>query len=140
MYFNQATVLALAALLPALSIQSAVLLPRQRGAYCQTSNGSPLTEDITKVINELKDRPADELCRQTNDEGSDCTTLVKHETAAISVCGGVDAEDKGTSCRDVANYAKDIQTQCLKSGLGKSGGQYVISPSLRVEVINSKAT
>lgn len=136
MYLNRATILALASLLPALTMQSAVL-PRQRGGYCQTSTGSPKTEDITNVINELNGYDADALCPQINGEASDCTTLVKHNSAAISICGGMDAEGTGTNCHDVAKYANDIQQECLNTGLGRSGGQYVISPSLRVEVINS---
>ena len=137
MHFSTASVLALATLLPTLTLSAAVL-PRQRGATCQTSTGSPKTEDITNVINELKGRDAGALCRQTNGEGSDCTTLVKHNSAAISICGGKDDEGKGTLCSDVANFANDIQQECLNNG--RSGGQYVISPSLRVEVINSHDT
>ena len=136
MYLNHITILALASLLPALTAQSPVLA-RQQGTYCQTSTGSPKTEDITNVINELKGYPADQLCPQTNGEASDCTTLVKHKSAAISICGGKDAEGQGTNCHDVANYANDIQQECLDTTLERAGGQYVISPSLRVEVINT---
>jgi hypothetical protein len=133
MYMNRATILALASLLPALTMQSA-LLPRQRGCYCETSTGSPKTEDITNVINELHGYDADAICAQTNDAASQCTTLVSHNSAAISICGGL---DDTTNCQDVAKYANIIQQQCLNTGLERSGGQYVISPSLRVEVISS---
>ena len=134
MHFSRATILALASLLPALTMQSPVL-PRQDGAYCQTSTGSPLTGDVTDVINQLKGWGPDALCPQTNGEASDCTTLVQHNSAAISICGAVDAEGTGTNCYDVANYANDIQQECLDTGLGRAGGQYIISASLRVEVI-----
>lgn len=136
MHFSRATILAFASLLPTLTMQSPVL-PRQQGAYCQTSTGSPLTGDITDVINQLNGYDPGALCPQTNGEASDCTTLVKHNSAAISICGGVDAKGTGTNCHDVAGYADDIQQACLNTGLGRAGGQYVISPSLRVEVINS---
>ena len=58
-------------LLVALAIQNA-MIPRQRGAYCQTSTGSPVTADITNVIEELKGYAPDGLCPQTNPEARDC--------------------------------------------------------------------
>lgn len=134
MYFNRATILTLTSLLPVLTVHSAVL-PRQQGVYCQTSTASPLTGDVTSVINQLNGYGADALCRQTNGKASDCTTLVNHGSAAISVCGEVDKDGEGTNCHDVAKYANDIQQECLDTGLGRAGGQYVISASLRVEVI-----
>ena len=136
MHFSRATILAFASLLPTLTMQSPVL-PRQDGAYCQTSAGSPKTGDVTDVVNQLNGYDPGALCPQTNDKASDCTTLVKHKSAAISICGAVDAEGTGTDCHDVARYANDIQQECLDTGLGRAGGQYVISPGLRVEVINS---
>ncbi len=116
MYLNRVTILALTSLLSALTMQSAVL-SRQRDAYCQTSIGSPKTEDIINVINELNDYDADALCPQINGEASDCTTLVKHNSAAISICGGMNAEGTSINCHDVAKYANDIQQKCLNTEL-----------------------
>ena len=136
MHLNRATILALAASLPVLTMQSAVL-PRQEGVYCQTSAASPLTGDITDVINQMKGYDPNTLCPQTNGKASDCTTLLKHNSAAISICGATDAKGEGTNCQVVANYANDIQQECLDSGLGRSGGQYDISAGLRVEIIHA---
>ena len=104
MHLNRATLLALASSLAGLTTQSAVI-PRQNGVYCQTSTASPLTGDITEVINQMKAYDPSELCRQTNGKASDCTTLLKHKSAAISICGQTDAKGEGTHCQVLANYA-----------------------------------
>ncbi|MCJ1280066.1 hypothetical protein MMC21_007891 [Puttea exsequens] len=131
MYFNRSTILSLVSLLPALSLQAAVI-PRQSGVYCQTSSASPDTADITLVINQLKGEGPDAICGQNNGHASDCTTLVTKNSAGISICGGTEDTSK---CMDIANYANDIQQECLSNG--KAGGQYQISASLRVEVIGN---
>lgn len=66
---------------------------------------------------------------------ADCTTLVSHNSAAISVCGGEDDDGSALSCVDVANYANQIQQTCQSNGL--AGGTYTVSASKRVEVIHS---
>lgn len=107
---------------------------RQNGVTCQTSSGSPDTGDVTDVINQLGGRG--EKCPQTNGHASDCTTLVSHKGAAISICGGTDPEDEGMDCATVAGYANQIQQACLSDG--RAGGTYTIGPSQRVEVIHSE--
>ncbi|MCJ1462816.1 hypothetical protein MMC07_001419 [Pseudocyphellaria aurata] len=110
---------------------------RQNGVTCQTSSASPLTGDVTDVINQVRGQGGS--CPNTNGAASDCTTLVKHKGAAISVCGEVDDGGSALSCEDVANFANQIQQACL-NGPGddpntRTGGTYTVSPSKRVEVI-----
>ncbi|KAM0803717.1 hypothetical protein BDR22DRAFT_839699 [Usnea florida] len=109
------------------------LIPRQDGVTCQTSDASPKTADVTDVINQLTGQGG--LCPQTNGKASDCTTLVSHNSAAISICGGTDPHDGGAECVVLAGYADQIQQACGNNGL--VGGTYTISASQRVEVIHS---
>ena len=67
MYFTKATVLALIAAIP-LALSSPILESRQNGVTCQTSSGSPLTDDVTDVINQLRGQGGS--CPQTNGEAS----------------------------------------------------------------------
>lgn len=169
MHFSKATVLAVVASIP-LALGSPTLFSRQNGVTCQTSSGSPFTGDVTLVINELKGRGDKAKCAQTNDSASsktsfhifhhhrwycrsktiansflpECTTLVKEKTAAISVCGGEDDKNSALLCKDVADYANQIQQTCLNGPAGdantRSGGTFTVSQSKRIVVINSKDT
>ncbi|KAL6716085.1 hypothetical protein ACLMJK_005651 [Lecanora helva] len=132
MYTTKATTL-LSLFAAITTINAGVLIPRQNGVTCQTSSGSPDTGDVTDVINQIRGQGG--LCPQTNGHASDCTTLVSHNSAAISICGGTDPEDGGTSCADIAGYANQIQQDCLSDG--RAGGTYTLSASQRVEVIHS---
>lgn len=67
MYFTKTTVLALVAAIP-LALSSPILETRQNGVTCQTSSGSPLTPDVTDVINQLRGQGGN--CPQTNGEAS----------------------------------------------------------------------
>lgn len=53
MYFTKATVLTLFTAIP-LTLPSPILENRQKGVTCQTSSGSPITIDVTGVINQLR--------------------------------------------------------------------------------------
>lgn len=145
------------------SFASPTLLTRQNGVTCQTSTASPVTGDVTLVINEIRGRGGS--CPQTNGKGSgkvlssplnkrtfrktlptlspDCTTLVTQGEAAISVCGGTDDDSSALSCADVANFANQIQQTCLNGPPGdantRTGGTFTVSPSKRVEVINTSS-
>lgn len=67
MYLSRPTITALVAALPA-AIGFPTLSPRQNGVTCQTSDASPVTGDITDVINQL--RGGGGSCPQTNGEAS----------------------------------------------------------------------
>lgn len=67
MYFTKATVLAFIAAIP-LTLSSPILETRQNGVTCQTSSGSPITADVTDVINQLRGQGGS--CPQTNGEAS----------------------------------------------------------------------
>ena len=69
MYFSKITTFAIVAAFPA-AFSSPILDARQDGTTCQTSSGSPLTGDVTAVINQLKGLGAGILCAQTNGEAS----------------------------------------------------------------------
>ncbi|KAL8870674.1 MAG: hypothetical protein Q9198_007577, partial [Flavoplaca austrocitrina] len=135
MHTNQFFILAFAAattLATALPPDGAPALnSRQTGVTCQTSKDSPSTGDITDVINEMKGWGDDIKCPQTNGKASDCTTLARQGSAAISICGGTDPSGGGHDCKELAQKATQIQTSCLSDG--RAGGQYTIDASQRVE-------
>ncbi|KAF2138038.1 uncharacterized protein K452DRAFT_361517 [Aplosporella prunicola CBS 121167] len=103
-----ATALFLAASLP-LSVMA--------GITCETTDGSPSTEAVTEVINQVRGQGGD--CEQTNHFGSNCTTLVHHDGAAIAICGPY---GNYSPCTDVAHIVTQIQDQCLVDG--RAGGTY----------------
>ncbi|KAI8631825.1 hypothetical protein F5Y19DRAFT_376967 [Xylariaceae sp. FL1651] len=133
MYYPKAT---LATLFAALALASATPFVgiRQNGVTCQTSSGSPATADVTNTINELKGRGGN--CANSNGEASDCTTVVTQDSGAIGVCGEKDDESSTLTCEQVADYATQVQTTCLKNG--KAGGTFTVSASKRIIVFNSK--
>ncbi|KAI0388161.1 hypothetical protein F5Y04DRAFT_287024 [Hypomontagnella monticulosa] len=135
MYFSKA---AIATLLTALTLASAspMLEDRQSGATCQTSDGSPDTGDVTDVINELKGRDPSEKCPNTNGQASECTTLVSHNSGAIGVCGEEDDANSALTCQQVAQYANEVQQDCLANG--KAGGTYTVNPGKRIIVMHSE--
>ena len=67
----------------------------------------------------------------------DCTTLVSHNSAAISICGRVDDDSSATSCSDIATFANQIQQTCNNGNPVRAGGMFTVSASKRVEVIHS---
>ena len=67
MYFTKTTVLALLTAI-SLALSSPILETRQNGVTCQTSSGSPITTDVTDVINQLRGQGGN--CPQTNGEAS----------------------------------------------------------------------
>ena len=73
MYFTKATVIALFTAIP-LGLSSPILETRQNGVTCQTSSGSPLTTDVTDVINQLRGQGGN--CPQTNGEASGKASLL----------------------------------------------------------------
>ena len=68
MYFSKITTFAIVAAFPA-AFAFPIFEARQDGTTCQTSSGSPLTGDVTAVINQLKGEVGI-LCAQTNGEAS----------------------------------------------------------------------
>lgn len=67
MYFFKSTALAVLAASPVV-LGSPILETRQNGVTCQTSSGSPLTGDVTAVLNQLNGQGGS--CAQTNGRGS----------------------------------------------------------------------
>ena len=67
MHFSSVIATAILAALPVI-MGSPALETRQNGVSCQTSSGSPTTEDVTAVINQLKGQGGD--CSNGNDAGS----------------------------------------------------------------------
>ena len=67
MFFLKAIALAALATSPVV-LGSPILEDRQNGVTCQTSSGSPLTDDVTAVINKLKGRGGS--CDQKNGKAS----------------------------------------------------------------------
>ncbi|KKY23412.1 hypothetical protein UCDDS831_g03143 [Diplodia seriata] len=116
------------ALFLAAAFPSAILA--QEGVTCQTTAGSPKTESVTDVINQLRGHGG--TCEQTNCAASKCTTMLHHGGAALVLCGEC---NKSLDCSTVADYANEIQQDCLSDG--RAGGTYTVSPAFRVEVISS---
>ncbi|KAI0183160.1 hypothetical protein EV127DRAFT_414427 [Xylaria flabelliformis] len=129
MYFTKATTVVL---LSALSLATAMpaLDSRQNGVTCQTSDGSPKTGKVTNAINELKGRGGD--CPNTNGSASDCTTLVNADGGKIGVCGEVDDDSSELSCKEVADYANQVQQTCMSNG--NVGGTFTVSAGKKIIV------
>ncbi|KAI9753927.1 MAG: Glucoamylase, intracellular sporulation-specific [Chaenotheca gracillima] len=133
MYTKQVLLFALAAVVPALA-QDGVIT-------CQTTDGSPTTEDVTGVINQLKGRASD-ICGNDNNAGSHCTTLATQGTAAIARCGTDTLDNAGTpdyTCGQIAEYAEGIQGACINGDLigGTNTVEMDSADTDRVEVIHS---
>jgi len=62
----------------------------------------------------------------------DCTTLVNAHGGKIGVCGEVDDDDSTLSCKEVADYANQVQQTCMSNG--KAGGTFTVSAAKRVIV------
>ncbi|KAL8693811.1 MAG: hypothetical protein Q9224_003685 [Gallowayella concinna] len=145
MYIHQTIIFALAAatgtlgsaLPPTNPYGASTLNTRQNGVTCQTSGGSPKTKAVTDAINELGGSGRVK-CPQLNGVASKCTTLVKQDSAAISICGEENDEDGGPDCAQVIGWAIQIQNACLSDD--RVGGTYTTGPAQRIEVINSKDT
>lgn len=78
MYLSKAIALGIIATLPlALGFPFLKRFPfletRQNGVTCQTSSGSPLTDDVTAAINQLSGKPGN--CPQTNGHASGETKI-----------------------------------------------------------------
>jgi hypothetical protein len=102
---------------------------------CETSDGSPSTEDVTGVINQLKGRKTS-YCGQSNNYGSKCTTHATDGTAKIAVCGDFDSAAKdGPVCGIVAECVNAVQQQCMSNG--KVGGYYTLANSNNMRFVVS---
>ena len=67
MHFSKATAIAITTILSK-TLASPILDERQNGVTCQTSGGSPLTGDVTAVINQLNGKGGD--CTNSNEKAS----------------------------------------------------------------------
>ena len=106
--------------------------PRQNGQIvCQTTDGSPYSDDVTETINQLFGKSGSS-CAQTNGHDSDCTTVATQGTAGIVVCG----TNKNWDCGVVAQYADDIQNGGGCQWNSKVGGMYLIG-NAKVELVHT---
>lgn len=99
---------------------------------CETTTGSPTTEDVTQVIENLKDLGYSKECVQHNPVGSECTTMISYGSASLSVCGPFAIT---TWCLQAAVWAEDIQDECLNGG--RVGGRRTTIGAGTIEVIHS---
>lgn len=136
--------LVLALSIVAVSANKLPLWARQEEAtiVCETSDGSPLTEDVTEMINNMKseENKPKNLC-VVGSFGNDCTPTIRDfsngNSAAFQLCGegggGRFSCDQGTrpdicgGCSGLragiaAAMLTKLQTQCEKDG--KVGGYY----------------
>ena len=121
MYGKQIILLGLAITLPATHAHPS-LVPRDGQLVCQSTGGSPLTEDVTGVINQLKGKSGSTCA------GSDgCKVVATQGTADIAVCG----TNNNWGCGTVAGYAEQIQG-CPMSGNQVGGILFVGDASVEV--------
>lgn len=120
MYVKQAFIFTFIALCPAVLAD----------ITCETSDGSPNTGDVTGTINAMRGKGI-ATCKQTNDLGSECTTMATDGTAAIAFCGTLSS----MRCQDIGTYALDIQNKCLSNG--KVGGVNDLGGT-RVEIFHAE--
>lgn len=118
-----------------------------RSPLCEPSAASPLSKDVTAVINQARGHGG--TCSQGNAElGSRCQTQFTAGTAAISLCG---TPGDQADCTLVAQYAEVIQNgsdeqgqcgpaqSCKETINGNEvvGGEFFISANLWVVVSHS---
>ena len=108
------------------------LAPRQNGQIvCQTTAGSPYSDDVTGAINQLFGESG-ASCAQHNDADSDCTTVATQGTAGIFVCGA----NQNWDCGVVAQYADDIQNSGGCQWNSYVGGMY-LTGNAKVELVHT---
>lgn len=81
--------------------------------HCESSSASPLSLDVTKVINNANTTDPDpsvhrKWCVNENGVGSQCQHQFTIGTAEISLCGF----PEGLHCTDLADIAAAIQFRC----------------------------
>ncbi|KAJ3545300.1 hypothetical protein NM208_g2577 [Fusarium decemcellulare] len=111
-------------------------------AVCETTDGSPLTEDVTEMINNMKDEKNKwGLFCVVGSFGNDCTPTIRAfsngNSAAFQMCGaggggrfrcaqgtgpGVCFNCPGLVAGAIAEYLTALQQQCQKGG--RVGGYY----------------
>lgn len=110
---------------------------------CDTTDGSPLYDDLTNVVNAAYNKlPApnvdgkfeEAFCKVDNCCGSHCNEVVKFGNSRISVCGSLGRKEQ---CRAVAELAETLQLCCRHTFADgqKAGGRFVRgSGDFRVEI------
>ena len=73
MHLSKAIAVGIAIILP-ITLASPILEGRQNGVTCQTSSGSPLTGDVTAIINQLNEQGGD--CNNENSEVSNKSSII----------------------------------------------------------------
>ncbi|KAJ6549747.1 hypothetical protein B0H19DRAFT_853120, partial [Mycena capillaripes] len=94
--------------------------PDETPANCETSAGSPLISDCQTAIEQLG---TNNRCLNTNQFGSECTTITSHGTCKIDACsiGATFGLQEGVNC---GGYLQTILNSCGGSGdaAGRVGG------------------
>ncbi|KAJ7290980.1 hypothetical protein C8J57DRAFT_1211513 [Mycena rebaudengoi] len=86
----------------------------KRDVHCETSGGSPYTNDVVAAVNTFSNVA---MCQQTNGGGSFCTTMGCSGSACVGICGPL----FGTAlCQTARNGLLDTSNRC-RSG-DRSGG------------------
>ena len=73
MHLSKAIAVDIAIILP-ITLISPILEGRQNGVTCQTSSGSPLTGDVTAIINQLNEQGGD--CNNENSKILDKSSVI----------------------------------------------------------------
>lgn len=102
---------------------SAMALEKRDGPVCQTTSGSPLTDDCTKAQSMLHDRQ----CYDLNPFGSGCRGLssAKFGTCVVTVCMDDEAGSPRAIGEQIRNGLKQLNPHCAKNG--RIGGYYHFS-------------
>ncbi|KAJ7290487.1 hypothetical protein C8J57DRAFT_1213108 [Mycena rebaudengoi] len=101
----------------------------KRSVHCETSGGSPFTNDVVNAINTFDGVLT---CQQTNGGGSFCTTMGCSGSACVGICGPFLGS---TLCQEARNGLFDTLNQC-QSG-GRAGGWCDGPNSLRFIMFHS---
>ncbi|KAJ7290413.1 hypothetical protein C8J57DRAFT_1213038 [Mycena rebaudengoi] len=78
----------------------------KRDVHCETSGGSPYTNDVVNAINTFDGVLT---CQQTNGGGSFCTTMGCWGTACVGICGPFLGS---TNCQEARNGLFDTLNRC----------------------------
>ncbi|KAH8153269.1 uncharacterized protein LAJ45_02856 [Morchella importuna] len=90
------------------NFNSTILEKRMEYLKCETTDGSPFTDDVEEAAATIDRRP---FCCQ--DSASNCNDLItKERSAAVSICASAQLPNTCPPCDDVAAYIRKIASAC----------------------------
>lgn len=117
---NATSIISETAVSEELDLESNNRLSKRESWKCETSDASPLAEDVL-VMSEALLRENNRHCIQHNPGGSNCHKIVEYQNARVGICGRFKV---GLRCLQLALFAKSMVENCKDPVTQKVGGYY----------------